>query len=125
MVPSLHMVKLVQERHTQCKVARLSKNKEVSFQELLNISSSLSKVNNKLIKGTPGVNFMVQVSMLELYNEEIADLLSSDQTKKLQIHENKDKGVYVKDLTSYPVTTVDEMRRKLKEGSANRHVGST
>jgi kinesin family protein 3/17 len=63
--------------------------------------------------------------MLELYNEEIADLLSSDQNKKLQIHENKDKGVYVKDLTSYPVTTVDEMRRKLKEGSGNRHVGST
>lgn len=33
--------------------------------------------------------------------------------------------MYVKDLSSYPVTTVDEMRRKLKEGSGNRHVGST
>lgn len=53
---------------------------------------------------------MVQVSMLELYNEEIADLLASDQTKKLQIHENKDKGVYVKDLSSFPVTTVNEMK---------------
>lgn len=50
---------------------------------------------------------MVQVSMLELYNEEISDLLCGDQTKRLQIHENKDKGVYVKDLSSYPVTTVD------------------
>lgn len=68
---------------------------------------------------------MVQVSMLELYNEEIADLLASDQTKKLQIHENKDKGVYVKDLSSFPVTTVNEMKEKLKDGSKNRHVGST
>jgi len=52
-------------------------------------------------------------------------LLCGDQTKRLQIHENKDKGVYVKDLSSYPVTTVDEMRKKLKEGSSNRHVGET
>ncbi len=50
---------------------------------------------------------MVQVSMLQLYNEEIVDLLSNDQTKKLQIHENKDKGVYVKDLSGFPVTTVE------------------
>lgn len=28
------------------------------------------------IEGTPGVNFMVHVSMLELYNEEVVDLLS-------------------------------------------------
>jgi hypothetical protein len=56
---------------------------------------------------------MVQVSMLELYNEEIFDLLSPDVSKKLQIHENKDKGVYVKDLTGFTVTTVAEMRDKL------------
>lgn len=78
------------------------------------MSSDQSKVIFFIKSGTPGVNFMVQVSMLELYNEEISDLLCEDQTKRLQIHENKDKGVYVKDLSSYPVTTVDEMRKKLK-----------
>ncbi len=46
-------------------------------------------------------------------------------SKKLQIHENKDKGVYVKDLTGFTVTTVAEMRDKLTEGSSNRHVGKT
>jgi hypothetical protein len=46
MVPSLRMGKLVQEKHTLCKVARLSKNKEVSFPELFSISSSRLKVTN-------------------------------------------------------------------------------
>ena len=50
---------------------------------------------------------MVGVSMLELYNEEIVDLLSTDLSSKLQIHETKDKGVYVKDLSSFKVTTSD------------------
>ena len=45
--------------------------------------------------------------MLELYNEEIVDLLASDLSKKLQIHEDKDKGVYVRDLSAFPVNTVN------------------
>lgn len=43
----------------------------------------------------------------------------------MQIHEDKDKGVYVKDLSAYTVKTVDDMNQKLNEGSKSRHVGST
>lgn len=74
--------------------------------------------------GTPGVQFLVKVSMLELYNEEIVDLLSKEG-QKLQIHEDKDKGIYVKDLSAEIVSTVKEMNIKLDAGSGNRHVGST
>ena len=49
---------------------------------------------------------MVQVSMLELYNEDIVDLLSGNKKNKLQIHQDKDKGVYVKGLSHYPVKTI-------------------
>lgn len=49
---------------------------------------------------------MIQVSMLELYNEEVVDLLSDNRKQKLQIHEDKDKGVYVKDLKAFTVKTV-------------------
>jgi purine nucleoside phosphorylase len=45
--------------------------------------------------------FMVCVSFLELYNEEIRDLLSKAQ-KKLEIKE-KESGVYVKDLSKFIV----------------------
>jgi kinesin family protein 3/17 len=63
--------------------------------------------------------------MLELYNEEIVDLFSREAGQKLQLHEDKDKGIYVKDLSSEMVTTVEEMNKKLVEGSNNRHVGRT
>ena len=62
--------------------------------------------------------------MLELYNEEIVDLFSKDGAK-LQIHEDKDKGIYVKDLSAEMVKTVSEMNKQLNFGSKNRHVGST
>lgn len=68
---------------------------------------------------------MVQVSMLELYNEEVVDLLSGNRKQKLQIHQDKDKGVYVKDLSAFTVKTVEDMNNKLKQGSKSRHVGTT
>ena len=68
---------------------------------------------------------MVQVSMLELYNEEVVDLLSGNRKQKIQIHQDKDKGVYVKDLSAFTVKTVEDMNNKLKQGSKSRHVGTT
>jgi len=59
-----------------------------------------------------------------LYNEEIIDLFSKDGNK-LQIHEDKDKGIYVKDLSAEMVKTVEDMNKQLHVGSKNRHVGST
>ena len=51
--------------------------------------------------------------------------MSGNRKQKLQIHEDKDKGVYVKDLTPFTVKTVEDMNQKLHEGSKSRHVGST
>ena len=42
------------------------------------------------------------------------DLLSGNRKQKLQFHEDKDKGVYVKDLTAFMVKTVEDMNNKLK-----------
>jgi hypothetical protein len=41
--------------------------------------------------------FMVTVSFLEVYNEDIKDLLNPSD-KKLKIHENPKQGIYVEDL---------------------------
>ena len=43
----------------------------------------------------------------------------------MQIHEDKDKGIYVKDLSAEMVKTVEDMNKQLHVGSKNRHVGST
>ena len=50
--------------------------------------------------------FLVRASYLEIYNEDIRDLLSKDPKNKLEMKENIDTGVYVKDLSFCVVKNV-------------------
>ena len=61
---------------------------------------------------------------MELYNEEIRDLLTKN-TRKLDIREKPDSGVYVKDLSSFIIQDSNELREKLLGGRENRSVGAT
>ena len=49
------------------------------------------------IKDNITAKFMVTVSFLEVYNEEIKDLLNPSD-KKLKIHESPDQGIFVEGL---------------------------
>ena len=49
------------------------------------------------------IRFLVRCSYLEIYNEDIRDLLSKNVDAKLELKEDPDKGVFVKDLTCYIV----------------------
>ncbi len=51
----------------------------------------------------------MRASYLEIYNEEIRDLLSKDPKNRLELKESVDSGVYVKDLTSCVVNSVAEI----------------
>jgi kinesin family protein 3/17 len=42
---------------------------------------------------------LVRASYLELYNEEVRDLLAKNHLTKLELREKPDEGVYVKDLS--------------------------
>ncbi|RKP00389.1 hypothetical protein CXG81DRAFT_13292, partial [Caulochytrium protostelioides] len=72
-------------------------------------------------------NFLVTVSFLEIYNEEIRDLLVHVKGKQtgLPLKEHPETGVYVKDLSSTVVKSVDEMERLMTLGNKNRSVGAT
>ena len=50
--------------------------------------------------------FLIRASYLEIYNEEIRDLLSKTPKVGLELKENVDSGVYVKDLSSFVVKNV-------------------
>jgi kinesin family protein 3/17 len=68
--------------------------------------------------------FLVRASYLEIYNEEIRDLLSKKGQAKLDLRD-KDTGVYVKDLSTFVVKTPDDLMKVYQDGSVNRHVGAT
>lgn len=71
------------------------------------------------------IQFLVRASYLEIYNEEIRDLLSKDPKNSLELKENIDTGVYVKDLTSFVVKNVNEIDHVMQSGKKNRSVGAT
>ncbi|KAJ3256242.1 Kinesin-like protein kif3a [Boothiomyces macroporosus] len=68
--------------------------------------------------------FLVRASYLEIYNEEIRDLLNL-KSKKLEIKERADTGVYVKDLSTFVIQNVEEMDQLMTVGNKNRSVGFT
>ena len=60
----------------------------------------------------------MRASYLEIYNEEIRDLLAANSKQKLDLKENPDRGVYVKSLSHHQVTSVGECEKLMeKEGS--------
>lgn len=67
--------------------------------------------------------YLVRVSYLEIYNEEIRDLMSK-KPQKLEL-KDKDTGVYVKDLSTFVVKSPTDMTKVFEEGTLQRHVGST
>ena len=47
------------------------------------------------IDSSENMKYLVHAAFLEIYNEEIRDLLGKDVTKRLDLKEHPDKGVYV------------------------------
>ena len=68
--------------------------------------------------------FLVRCSFVEIYNEEVRDLLVNNN-KKLDIREDKKKGTYVKDLTYVTLKDTEDIQKCLDKGNKNRHVGAT
>uniref|UniRef100_A0A804NNK2 Kinesin-like protein n=1 Tax=Zea mays TaxID=4577 RepID=A0A804NNK2_MAIZE len=68
--------------------------------------------------------FLIRVSYMEIYNEEINDLLTLEG-QKLKIRESLDRGVYVSGLREEIVNSAEQVFELLQLGEANRHFGGT
>ncbi len=68
---------------------------------------------------------LVRCSFIEIYNEEIHDLLSKDIKAKYELKESSDKGIFIKDLNMHVVKTVKEMEDYMNQGNGNRSTGET
>ena len=68
--------------------------------------------------------FLVRCSFVEIYNEEVRDLLG-DKDKKLDIREDPKKGTFVKDLNYINIKDSEDIEKSLNRGNKNRHVGQT
>ncbi|AQK61437.1 kinesin-like protein KIN-12G [Zea mays] len=84
--------------------ARIQKEKELRIDETL--------------------RFTCKCSFLEIYNEQILDLLNPNSVN-LQIREDSRKGVHVESLTEHEISNAREALQQLIEGAANRKVAAT
>ncbi|XP_047542256.1 kinesin-like protein KIF3A isoform X1 [Vanessa atalanta] len=89
------------------------------------IPNSFAHIFGHIAKAKDDEKFLVCVTYLEIYNEEVRDLLGNNPHQSLEVKERPDIGVFVKDLTGYVVHNADELEKIMAVGNKNRHIGAT
>ncbi|OMO75912.1 hypothetical protein CCACVL1_15994 [Corchorus capsularis] len=84
-----------------------------------------ARINEEQIKhADKQLKYQCRCSFLEIYNEQITDLLDPNQ-RNLQIREDVKSGVYVENLTEEYVNSMKDVTQLLIKGLSNRRTGAT
>ena len=105
------------------------------------------QIFQSIVESDAHLEYLVKVSYMEIYLERIRDLLarelcaclvernekcitrqshrSTAQNDNLQVHEEKSKGVYVKGLSDFYVSSAQEVYEIMRQGGAARVVSYT
>ena len=76
-------------------------------------------------KTTRDREFLLRMSYMEIYNEQINDLLSPSSLQSIRIYEQRGKGVVVKGMKEEVVISAEQVFALVAAGEAHRHIGST
>lgn len=71
------------------------------------------------------LNYTVEVSYLEIYNERVRDLLNPATKGNLKVREHPSTGPYVEDLAKLVVRSFQEIQHLMDEGNKARTVAAT
>lgn len=89
------------------------------------IPNTFAHIFGHIAKAKENQKFLVRVSYMEIYNEEVRDLLGKELNKSLEVKERTDIGVFVKDLSGFVVNNAADLENIMKLGNRNRVVGAT
>lgn len=81
-------------------------------------------VFSRIEMASEDIVFRVHVSMVEIYNEQIRDLIDTSKDN-LRIHESKGKGVYLQDVAEVDITEEQQIYELMKLGNGNRSIAAT
>ncbi|KAH7396868.1 P-loop containing nucleoside triphosphate hydrolase protein, partial [Phaeosphaeria sp. MPI-PUGE-AT-0046c] len=84
----------------------------------------IQQVFASIMASPSNIEYTVRVSYMEIYMERIRDLLMP-QNDNLPVHEEKNRGVYVKGLLEVYVASDDEVYEVLRRGGTARAVSAT
>lgn len=86
---------------------------------------SFRHIFNNVDTSSHSIKYLVRGSFLEIYNEDIRDLLSKNPKDRCELKDHPNGGVYVKDLSAFVVKSAVEMDQVLAAGLSNRSTGAT
>ncbi|CAI7580295.1 hypothetical protein N7533_009876 [Penicillium manginii] len=84
----------------------------------------VEQVFASILTSPSNIEYTVRVSYMEIYMERIRDLLVP-QNDNLPVHEEKNRGVYVKGLLEVYVSSVQEVYEVMRRGGNSRAVAAT
>ncbi|KAL7411531.1 kinesin heavy chain [Mrakia frigida] len=98
---------------------------DIDDKEMKGITPRITEqIFEEIIHSSSNVEYMVKCSFMEIYQERIRDLLAP-HNDNLQVHEEKNRGVYVKGLTQYNVSDASEVFEIMKQGQSARVTSAT
>ena len=81
-------------------------------------------VFTRIENASEDIMFSVQVSMVEIYNERIRDLIGPSKDN-LRIHEKSGKGVYLQDVSEVAIESEQMIYELMRLGNSNRAISAT
>ena len=84
------------------------------------IPNSFSHIFGSISESNQEKMFLVRCSYIEIYNEEIRDLLNYDGKTKLELKEGKDRGIVVKNLSMHIVKSINDIGAAMENGNDHR-----
>ena len=84
----------------------------------------MDKIFEDIEYSPENIEFTLKVTMLEIYNEKIQDLLDTKK-QNLTIKEDKKLGIFVDNATEVYVNSSDEIKKVMNLGQSNRSVAAT
>jgi kinesin family protein 1 len=94
------------------------------------VPQAMEEMFNRIARNTdPNIKYLVEASMMEIYNEKVRDLFNPDPSAGgiagLKVRDNPQTGPYVEDLSRSVITSFKEFDHLLAEGNSIRTVAAT
>ena len=78
-----------------------------------------------MLTGDHNADALVHMSYVEIYNEQVLDLLDCQTTKDMSIYDHPTRGAFIKNVAEEVVTSPEEVMALLELGEKGRHYGAT
>ncbi|XP_042328737.1 kinesin-like protein KIF3C [Sceloporus undulatus] len=78
-----------------------------------------------IARSGPQQRYLVRASYLEIYQEEVRDLLAAAGPRRVELKESPEAGVYLKGLASFVTKDLREIEHVRRRGNLARAIGAT